>query len=215
VRFLNLPGAPVLLERVGGHTDPAADLRTVCVQAVVESLADDIGRVIIVAAGDHTAGWSADLDYPLRRLVGGRSTAGQALPLSLAVGRQLIGDRLAGRELIMRTVSSTAVTETVHPADDDALIVAMADGSALGRTGGPDVVHPRAATYDHSVVEAWQSGEPTELAALDTDLGSAVMATGAPVWSHLAQLAGGRSYRSKINYADSPFGTFYLVARWS
>ena len=152
MRLLNLPGAPALLARVGGRTDPAAELRATCTAAVTELLTDSIDRVIIIAAGARTADWSPNLGYPIERLIGGRASGTEALPLPLAVGRELIGDRAAGRELILQTVARTSdldpdsasdadlITPADAPAterpDDDTLIVAVADGSALGRVGG-------------------------------------------------------------------------------
>ncbi|SDT20726.1 class III extradiol ring-cleavage dioxygenase family protein [Microlunatus soli] len=212
MRLLNLPGAPILLPRVGGRTDPAAALRAVCLRAVDEVLDDSIRRVIVLAAGDETADWSSDLPDPIGRLTGAAGSE-PSLPLPLAVGRRLVGHRSepqAAPELILRTVAGS------DRADDDAdLIIGIADGSALAHPGGPAAVHPRADDFDRQLVRAWRSGDPATLAALDRQLATEVMATGGPVWQQLARSAGGSDYQTKINFADAPFGVFYLVANWT
>lgn len=222
MRLLQLPGAPALLPRVGGRADPAAALRTACREAVAELLDPSVTRVTVLAAGERTAIWPADRPDPIGRLTGLPTGIDRApLPLPLAVGRFLLSDQLPvprPRELILQTVSAGPDDPDItrHPiADGNELIVAIADGSALGRPGGPAAVHPRAAQFDEDLVRAWRSGDPAMLAALDRAVADQVMSTGGPVWHRLAEIAEGDSiYRSKINFADAPFGVFQLIASW-
>ena len=234
-RFLNLPGAPILLPRVAGSGDPAARLRSVAQQAI-RTILPDHGRVIVLAGGSATRSWDAATGYDLGRLIG-RARADQdqpstpayaesgeiSLPLPLAVARGLLNVDLDRLQLI--TVAAGAdldrmTTELLGTElDRDDLVVTIADGSALGKPGGPDVVHPQAAEFDRALTVAWRSGAPARLAELDTELATAVLSNGSVVWRWIAEVADrqphGVPYDSKITFADSPFGVFYLIASWT
>ncbi|QDP96086.1 hypothetical protein FOE78_09410 [Microlunatus elymi] len=231
-RFVNLPGAPVLLPRVAGSSDPAAELRAAAREAIAAILPDR-GRVIVTAGGIRTRTWDVATPYDLGRLLGRSrverdrttSSIGDSLPLPLAVARALLGvDR---DRLTLITVADDSAPPFAELLDDlgrddlgdDDLVVTVADGSALGKAGGPDVVHPRADEFDRALTEAWLSGQPGRLTALDSGLAAEVLSNGTAVWRLAAGIAaqqrGSTPYRSRISFADAPFGVYYLIASWS
>ncbi len=227
-QVLTLPAAPVLLTRVGGRLDPAAELRRLCLTAITP-LVSAARRVIVVATAATVTGRDPDRSYEpdqpsdLGRLIGrdrSPGPAGSPLPTGLAVGRQLL--RTAGWRgpLLLQAVDPATTPQGCRTvaadlrARDDDLLVAVGDGSALRRPGGPGPVHPQAAGYDAAVLDAWRSGDRDALLGLDADLAAELLVTGRVPWQVAAAAAGGDIGRAAIHYAGDPNGVFHLIACW-
>lgn len=220
-QVLTVPGSPVLLVRAGGRLDPARALRRDCLDALAPALSGT-ARVIVLGAGPETVRHDPEARYDLGRLIGRDrcpAPAGRSLPVAAAIGRELV--RKAGwtGPLSVQAVDPAASPEDCRriaaelQADADDLLVAVGDGSALRRPGGPGPVHPQAAAYDTAVLEAWRTGDRDAILALDPGLAAELMVTGRAPWQ-VAAAAAGTVDRTEIHYADDPYGVFHLIASW-
>jgi hypothetical protein len=121
----------------------------------------------------------------------------------LGVGEPLPAERClrAGRDLAARTARL-------------ALLV-MGDGSACRTRGAPGYLDPRAEEFDARAARALEAADPAALAALDEDLGYALMASGRAPWQVLAGAGEEAGLVGRLRYANAPYGVGYYVATWA
>jgi hypothetical protein len=184
-----VPSAPFLLLDGG-----PADLRA-AIDAALEGLTGD---VVVVGDAPRPGWWEGRVDLTPYGVPG--RPAGDPLPLALAVGRTLLGDRphrLWGVPGL--------------PAEGDALLV-VADGSAKRTEKAPGHLDARAEAFDAQVAAALRAGDPAALGALDPVLAAELWAGGVPAWHAAAALPG--RWDATLSYDAAPHGVGYFVARW-
>jgi hypothetical protein len=191
-----VPSPPLLLTALGGGP---ASLRSACAQAI-----SVLGGLDVVVLGAAPAdGWlTGSIDATPWGAPG--PATDDALPLALAVGSTLLGDRphalygVAGGGL--------------PPLGDVGLLV-VGDGSARRAEKAPGHLDDRAAGFDAQVEAALAAGDPALLAALDAALGVELLAGGVPVWQAVSQLSG--TWRGEVHLSDAPYGVGYFAASWT
>jgi hypothetical protein len=189
VRIALVPSAPLLLPDLGGGPD---DLRSACQQAI-----SVLEGEVTVLGGARPAGWvTGTVDATPYGAPGLPSS--DPLPLPLAVGSALLGDR--PRRLL--AVDGTAVELT-----GDLLVVG--DLSARRTEKAPGGLDPRSEGFDASVVDALRAGDPRGLAFEDLGL----MVSGLDVWRTLAVSLSG-AFAAEVLYDAAPYGVGYVVATW-
>jgi hypothetical protein len=186
--------------------------------------------VVVVGAGAATATWDPDdrLDLsayaPAARTPADTSAAGYrvkpGLPLALGLGALLLdGAGYTGSRLLQAVDESESVGACLRLGRELAgaaarvAMLAVGDGSARRAPSAPGYLDERAAPFDDAVRHAVGNGDMVALAGLDPALARDLMATGRAAWQVLAGAMGTSTRpRSKIRYADAPFGVAYLVA---
>lgn len=187
-----VPSAPFLLFGAG-----PADLRA----AIAQALQQLTGDVVVIGASPTPGYQEGSVD---RTPYGDLGTpAADPLPLALAVGRTLLGDR---------PHRLWGVPSGPLP-DGDLLVVA--DGSAKRSEKAPGYFDPRAEGFDAAVAGALRDGSPEQLTALDPGLAAELWATGVPAWQAVAAASVGEGQQAELLYDDAPYGVGYLVATWS
>jgi hypothetical protein len=164
--------------------------------------------------------------------------AAPALPLSLVIGAQLLDAAGYAGPRVLQSVAESASPDACRDLGRDlaadapltALLV-LGDGSARRSAAAPGYLDERAEPFDTVVEQALRDGDLPALAALDPDLARDLLAAGRPAWQALAgaltpapvtttpaatttpaDLATPARPRTRILYADAPFGVTYLVA---
>jgi hypothetical protein len=199
-----VPGAPLLVEGLGGRGDVLATLRATCREAVA---ALGPGPVVVLGPGPEDrwydesapavpAGWRPGFGGP-----------GKQLPAALAVGRWLA----AAADVVGAAAVADGRIPTV-PAG--AALLVVGDGSACRGPRAPLPDDPRGEPYDRAAAAALASGGPAVLGALDPVLGAAVGASGVAPWRVTAELAAPGPWRARLLAEEAPLGVAYLVATW-
>jgi hypothetical protein len=85
-------------------------------------------------------------------------------------------------------------------------------GSACRTEKAPGWFDARAAPFDAATERAVAAGDPGALLELDPGLARTLQADGRAAWQVLAGAARGRTWTSRVHYADAPLGVGYLVA---
>jgi hypothetical protein len=184
-----VPSAPLLL--LGGVP---ADLEA----TITEALEVLVGDVVVLGDAPRSGWWEGSVDITPYGCPG--EPADDALPLALAVGRTLLGDRPH------RLWGTPGL-----PPEGDSLVV-VGDGSAKRTEKAPGYIDPRAAGYDAQVAAALRAGDPRMLAEVDFGLGAELMVSGVPAWTAVAELK--RKRNGRVLYDDAPYGVGYFVATW-
>ena len=210
-----VPSPPLLLSALGGGPE---DLRSACRQAV--SVLDGLDRVVVIGAAP-TDGWiTGSIDATPYGSPG--PPAPDALPLALAVGSTLLGER--PHDLY-------GVTHSPLPdlAGRTGLLV-VGDGSACRSEKAPGHFDPRAEAFDTQVENALATGNPGKLLALDAGLAEALMVGGLSGWRAAAgaalretdaQARQGKEgtapagWSGQLHLAAAPYGVGYVVATWT
>lgn len=220
-----LPCPPLLLAGATGaaRVPEVERLRECCLAALAPLAELDLDRVQLIGAtrpGEHEPGTLTGIG---RRFLPWPGRDGEPLPLSLAVGVELlaevgIGDPLLVLQLLRedsppdrcRAAGSAVLAGTGRTA-----LVVMADGSAKRSTSAPGYLDERAAAFDAQVQRALTEGDTAALTALDPELAAQLWAGGRSAWQALAEAldSDGRAWRGKFLYSDDPFGVWYGVAR--
>lgn len=192
-----VPSPPLLLKALGGGP---IDLRTACVQAI--SALDGLDIVVIGAAMQD--GWvTGTIDAAPWGARG--PAAPDGLPLALAVGATLLGDR---------PHTLYGVQQGWLPAFDDRVgLLVVGDGSARRTEKAPGHLDERAAAFDEQVVAALRSGDPAQLASLNPVLGTELLVGGLSAWRAVAAVGG--SWLGAVLYDQAPYGVGYVVATWT
>jgi hypothetical protein len=227
------PHPPLLIPAALGAaaSDPPAPLVAVadaCDQAVRALLAAGPDLIVVVGGGpaDHeygpgTAGSLAGYGVPA--VIG---EGEPALPLSLTVGRWLLGragtgDGQDGPELVFQAVGQRAAPEDCRKlgimiAERAARVALLAMGDGTARRardveGAPD---PQAEEYDEEVAEALAAADARWLARLDPAQDERLLVAGRAAWQVLAGAASGTRLHGRLLCMCCPFGVTYLVASW-
>jgi hypothetical protein len=206
-----VPSAPLLLPALGGGPD---DLRSACRQAI--SVLDDVERLVVVGAAPRTGRCAGTVDATGWGAPG--APAADPLPLALAVGAGLLGDRPAE----LYGVADGTAPGLVEGERRTGLLV-VGDGTAKRTEKAPGHFDPRAAELDERVVKAVAAGDLTALRELDAALADELWVGGRQAWAAAAAAAqaevrpGGAApggWTGEVSYAAAPYGVGYLVATW-
>jgi hypothetical protein len=212
------PSAPLLVPELCGQRPPLPELRQAAARAVAEMLAAEPEAVTVVGPAPTTATWPTDTPVDLGVFLGAATTGRPALPLSLALGVTLLrsaghagATRLQGVADDASPDACAALGPSIVPARRSAFLV-VGGGSACRTEKAPGWFDARAAAFDAATERAVAAGDPGALLDLDPDLARALQADGRAAWQVLAGAARGRTWTSRVHYADAPLGVGYLVA---
>jgi hypothetical protein len=211
------PHPPLLLPQVAGGAAPELDgLRAACAEAV-RRLSGDL--VVVVGSGPQTRDFGEDATGSMRPY-GPDVTVGSGepvLPLSLTIGRWLLGERTA----LYRSVADDATEESCARlgaelaglAGSVALLV-MGDGSACRTERAPGYLDERAEGFDAGVARALAEADTGALSGIDPALAAELHAAGRAPWQVLAGAACGSRLTGTLLADEAPYGVGYLVASW-
>lgn len=190
-----VPSPPFLLSALGGGSE---ELRSLC-QQVISTL--DGLRVVVLGDGPVEGPVTGTIDATPWGARGLPST--NPLPLALAVGSTLLGDRphelLVGPQALL---------------GEEVGLLVVGDGSARRTEKAPGHLDGRAAGFDAAVAHALRSGDPEALAAIDQALGEELLAGGLAAWRAAAEQARGRCWDATLLLDDAPHGVGYFIASW-
>ncbi|HEY1625517.1 MAG TPA: hypothetical protein VGG16_17135 [Streptosporangiaceae bacterium] len=219
------PHPPLLIPEATGGTGDAAvtALRDACEAAVATLTGADL--LVVVGGGDRTVRFPDDaagslIAYGVPFAIG---DGPPALPLSLTVGRWLLGS--SGQGTVWQAVTADA-------APDDCLLLgaalaglaprvamlAIGDGPGRRARRAPGAVDADADRYDKQVIGALASGNAGALADLEPRHDEELFVAGRAAWQVLAGAAladadpGGTAYAGSVRYAAAPFEVSYYVA---
>ncbi len=143
------------------------------------------------------------------------------LPLSLAVAAHLLGDldpppaRLLAATVprSLGPLAAATIGQTLATTARFGLVV-MADLSACRTERAPGAFHHDAADFDARVADAFRTGTPQRLLALDPTQSADLLVTGrAPLQVLAGAFDGtGSGVRGRVLYEGAPYGVGYLVA---
>ncbi|MCO6006382.1 hypothetical protein NE236_15445 [Actinoallomurus purpureus] len=212
------PHPPLLVPEVANGAAAELDgLRAACGEAVRRLGAAD--RLIVVGSGPHALDFGAGAAGTLRPYgVDLTFGAGEpVLPLSLTIGRWLLGDRPA----VFRSVAEdTPTAECLRIGADlaalpgTAALLVMGDGSARRTQAAPGYLDPRAAAFDTTAATALAVADGAALAGLDPALATELWAAGRASWQVLAGAAGDGRFDAALLADVAPYGVGYFVASW-
>jgi hypothetical protein len=235
VRAALCPSPPLLAPGVTGRADVLPELREACEAAVAWLLAAAPDAVTVIGPATVTATWPPDSVpdlsmhapalYRLARLAAAGPRVdplSSALPLSLAVGAQLLDGAGYAGPRVLQSIAESASPDACRDLGRDlaadaplSALLVMGDGTARRSAAAPGYLDERAEPFDTVVEQAVRDGDVPALAALDPDLARDLLAAGRPAWQVLAgALAATTAVRpsTRILYSDAPFGVAYLVA---
>jgi hypothetical protein len=233
VRAAICPSPPLLAPGVTGQDVLLPELRVACAAAVSWLLAADLDTVAVIGPAAATATWPPDSGPDLSKHAPAAYPGPSALPLSLAIGAQLLDAAGYAGPRILQSLAESASRDACLEVGRDlaaaprvALLV-MGDGSARRSAAAPGYLDDRAEPFDATVEQAFRDGDLSALTALDPDLARDLLASGRPAWQALAgalspalspasRVAVGSSASAhpaaEILYSAAPFGVAYLVA---
>jgi hypothetical protein len=238
------PSPPLLAPGVTGQDLVLPDLRQACAAAIDWLLAagpdpaagPDLVAVIGPAAA--TATWPPNSRPDLARHAPGAYPGPSPLPLSLAIGVQLLDAAGYSGPRVLQSVAESAspaacleLGRSLAAAAPQVALLVMGDGSARRSIAAPGYLDDRAEPFDLKVERAVGDGDLPALAALDPALARDLLAAGRPAWQALAGAlspvlpAGPPASpadspvpsatarpQAKILYSEAPLGVAYLVA---
>jgi hypothetical protein len=164
-----------------------------------EALEALVGDVVVLGDAPSAGWWEGTVDPTPWGAPG--EPADDPLPLALAVGRSLLGDR-----------PHRLWGAPGQPPEGDSLLV-VGDGSAKRTEKAPGGFDPRADQFDADVSAALRAGDPRMLEDLDPDLGAELWAGGVAAWRAVGELR--RKRVARVLYDDAPYGVAYFVATWT
>jgi hypothetical protein len=212
------PSPPLLAARVTGQDVPLQDLRAACAAAVGWLLAAASDTVAVLGPAPATATWPPGSAPDLAMHAPGVYPGPSTLPLSLAIGSQLLDAAgYRGPRLLQSVAESASVDACLELGRDLAdaaprvALLVLGDGTARRSATAPGYLDERAEPFDLAVEQALRDGDLAALAALDPALARDLLAAGRPAWQSLAG-ALAPAPQTKILYSDAPLGVAYLVA---
>jgi hypothetical protein len=214
------PHPPLLVPEVASGAAPELDpLRAACARAVAGLAGADL--VVVVGSGPVTRDFGPRAAGTLRPY-GADVTVGEGepvLPLSLTIGRWLLGDRRAARHQAVAAGASPescrVLGERLAALADRVGLLVMGDGSACRTERAPGHLDVRAAGFDAEAARALAEADSAALAGLDPDLAAELHAAGRAPWQVLAGAAGDDRFTGALLADEAPYGVGYLVASWS
>ncbi len=189
-----VPSAPFLLPGLGGGPD---ELRT----AIDQALAALAGPVTVLGAAPVDGPVAGTADATPWGAPG--LPAPDPLPLPLAVGCTLLGDR-----------PHTHAGAAGGPVMLTGSVLVVGDGSARRTEKAPGHFDARAEGFDVLLDDALAAGDPAALLALDADLAAALLVSGLAAWQALARQASTQEWRADLLWSGAPYGVHYAVATW-
>ncbi len=219
IRAAVCPHPPLLVPEVArGAAHELAGLRAACARAVRGLAPAD--AVVVVGSGPATRDHGVDATGSLRAY-GADVTVGDGapvLPLSLTIGRWLLGARGASYHAVAQDAPAQECTrlgaELADSAERVALLV-MGDGSACRTERAPGYLDERAEGFDAEVARALAAADAGALARLDPQLAEGLLAAGRAPWQVLAGAAGDGRFAGQLLADEAPYGVGYLVASWA
>jgi hypothetical protein len=185
VRIAFVPPVPALLASYAGLTDPVAELRAACLEAVAWLVEDGPPRVAVL--GDPLS--AEDV------------VRGIAEPVALRIGAELLA--AAGWD----------GWPTSMPHRAPAWLV-LGNGAARRGEKAPGHLDDRSFEFDEVLGKALSSADKAAIADLDEELASQLMVSGLASMKRVAALAPREGVRAETRYADDPFGVQYWVVTW-
>jgi aromatic ring-opening dioxygenase LigB subunit len=211
------PHPPLIVPEVArGAAHELDALRDACRDAL-DALSGD--PLIVVGSGPRTQDFGPDAPGTLRPY-GVDVTVGTGppvLPLSLTIGRWLLGDRSAR----YRSVAQDATPEECERLgaalahDRRVSLLVMGDGTACRTEKAPGHLDPRADAFDAEAARAFAAADAAALSRLDADLATDLLVAGRAPWQVLAGAARGADFAARLHYDEAPYGVGYLVASWT
>jgi hypothetical protein len=200
----------MLLPEYVGLQDPAAPLRTRCVETTRAALAGRAASaevVVIVTGQDPPSSTSRTSRPPLGVRIGELvlAQAGWTGPVEHVVvpfdaGPDSVAD--AGRSLAGRA--------------ERLLLLVVGDGSARREEKAPGHLDPRAAAFDRATLTALGAADPDALIEIDPELAGELLATGRAALQVLGHaVRGSADLRCEGLWSDDPYGVLYVVAVWA
>jgi hypothetical protein len=184
LRVAFVPPVPALLAAYAGLTDPVAELRAACVEAVAWLVAEQPPHVAVLGDPASATELARGLERSLSRRV--------ADELLDAVG--YAGPRTG-------------------PPDDAPALLVLANGSGRRSEKAPGHLDERAFDFDESLGKALASGDAAGLGRLDATLAAELLTSGCDALRAVAALVHG-GVEAQTRYADDPFGVQYWVVTW-
>lgn len=147
----------------------------------------------------------------------------------LDLGDQLfiVGDRQAVdigkwlcRDFAFQAVTEIAANDVqkalaeLNETSEEIAVLVMADGSARRSLKAPGYLDERSHAYDDTVAAALESGDAARLAALDPQLGTELLASGAALWPEVGSTLGDAGWNARLLFRDDPYGVSYFVGLW-
>ncbi|MEV0196672.1 hypothetical protein [Nonomuraea sp. NPDC050691] len=218
------PHPPLLVPELAGAAAHELDgLRAACRDALAELDAAAPDRLVVVG-GAESAGSYGGRSAGTLRPWGADIVVGEGepvLPLSLTVGRLLLGDRpVDGFEAVAfdaEPAACLALGESLARDGRVALLV-MADGSARLTAKSPGYHHPAAEPYDEMLVRAVGDADAAALARLDPERAEELWVAGRAALQVLAGAAGRGGpggLKGRLLADVAPYGVGYFVAAWT
>lgn len=219
-----LPHPPALVPEVTGRrAGELAELREHCGRALDRLFAARPELVVLVGDGDRTESHRGSVAGSLRPF-GIDLTFGPGdpvLPLSLTVGRWLLGERaeqvLLHFESLARDLppaDCAALGEDVAARSPRTALVVLGDGSACRDEEAAGYREPDAVEHDERVAQALARGDTAALAALEPETAARLLVAGRAGWQVLAAAAGSGPVRAELLAHEAPYGVGYFVASW-
>ncbi|MER6944850.1 hypothetical protein ABT294_12580 [Nonomuraea sp. NPDC000554] len=195
-----------------------APLRAACRDAISALRAAEPDVLVVVGGADTTAAydgtaagtlqpWGFDL---------GAGDGDPVLPLSLTIGRLLLGHAPGGLQSVAFDAAPAdclALGQSLAERGRLALLV-MADGSACLTSSSPGRHEPAARPYQDLIASALAEADPGALAALDPAEADRLWLSGRAALQVLAGAAGTSRLRGRLLEDVAPFGVGYFAAVW-
>lgn len=223
------PHPPLIVPELAGAAAPELDgLRSACQEAIDELLGADPDVIVVVGGAEKSqpfpvgaAGtmrpWGVDVRFGLGDPV---------LPLSLTIGRLLLGDH--GDDAQFEAIAFDATPEEcaqfgerlAGSAARTGLLV-MGDGSARLTDKAPGYLHPGAAAYNAELARALAGDADSRV--LNPALAEEMWCGGRAAFQVLAaarsadarQPCAPTGDRTRVLYEDAPYGVGYFVTVWA
>ncbi|WP_431898646.1 hypothetical protein [Nonomuraea sp. bgisy101] len=217
------PHPPLLVPALAGAAAPELDgLRTACAAAVEALLAVEHDALVVVGGGETTRSYGGRPAGTLRPWgVDVRVGAGEpVLPLSLTIGRWLLGDQAGDRAAFHEVAFDASTGECLRlgerlAGDGRTALLVMGDGSARLTEKAPGYLHPAAPPYNEGIAGALAGGDAGALAALDPEEAAELWVGGRAAFQVLAGAAGGARLQAELLESTAPYGVGYFVATWT
>jgi len=222
------PHPPLLVPEATGSGPGDAELtalREACHAAIAALFAADV--LVVVGGGDRTIRYPDDAAGSLASY-GVPFTIGEGdpvLPLSLTIGRWLLGSRTAIWQGVAADTAPDAcllLGAGLAGLAPRVAILAMGDGPGRRARRAPGAIDADADRYDKQMGNALATADAGVLADLDPGLDRELFIAGRAAWQVLAGAVladadadGDTRFTAGVRYAAAPFEVSYYIATWS